>query len=417
MPAFRRSHVRVLLDRLRERPRSIQLIEGPRQTGKTTLVRQALQDCPIQHTYLSLDEWETEVSFGRDRGRYGPHIVAGPRDRRWLTEQWARVRDSADRSRDGWILALDEIQVIPGWSRTVKGLWDADRRDGRALHVVILGSAPLPIQRQLNESLAGRFEAIRVTQWSFGETREAFHQTLEEYLFYGGYPGAIALSKGEDRWRDFVLKTLVRTSIGRDVVSMTNVRKPALLQRLFRLGVAYAGQILSYSKVVGHLAQRGNVATVQKYLDLLEGAGLIAGLPAFSATRQHGRRSSPKLIPLDPAFVTADCGYSFSQALADRTFWGRIVESAVGAHLVKTATSRTNVSYWRRGSAEVDFVLKRGPESIAIEVKSGRQRRSTRGLATFCEKYSGARGLVVGTGGIPLDQFLTLPAEYWFDNP
>ncbi len=306
--------------------------------------------------------------------------------------------------------------MIPQWSRTVKGLWDEDRRAARQLHVVLLGSAPLPIQAQLNESLAGRFETIPVTQWSFGETRKAFRQELDQYLFYGGYPGALALAGSPDRWQDFVRQSLIRTSIGRDVVAMTSVRNPALLQRLFRVGSAYSGQILSYTKLVGHLTQRGNIATVQKYLDLLEVAGLLVGLPAYSKRAQLDRRSSPKLIALDPAFLTVGSGYSFEQAVLDRSFWGRIVESAVGSHLVNTATSRIHVSYWRQKSAEVDFVLKQGPQTIGIEVKSGRQRRSVRGLGSFRARVSDARSLVVGTGGTSLGKFLSLPAAHWFGN-
>ena len=336
---------------------------------------------------------------------------------RELVEVWEAARERADRSRDGFILVLDEIQLLAQWASTVKGLWDADRLEGRSLHVVLLGSAPLRIQAQLDESLAGRFETIPVRQWSLAETREAFGQSVEEYLFFGGYPGAVRLAPTPDRWREFVLRGLVQTSIERDVVSMTRVRKPALLQRVFRVGTRFSGQILSYSKLVGHLSERGNIATVQAYLDLLDRAGLLAALPSYSGNLRLDRRSSPKLVALDPALMTAGFGYSFEEAVADRTAWGRIAESAVGAHLVNTATSRIKVSYWRQGSSEVDYVMTRGPETIGIGVKSGRQRRSVPGLAAFRKRFRAARGLIVGSGGVPLERFLSVPASHWFDMP
>jgi len=341
----------------------------------------------------------------------------GPGGKRWLVEEWSIARRQADRSEDGLVFVLDEIQAISDWSRVVKGLWDADRRHGRRMHVVLLDSAPLPIQSGLNESLAGRFETIPVKQWSFSEVREAFGLSLDQFLFFGGYPAAATLVGTPERWRDFVLRAIVQASIERDVVSLTAVQKPALLQRLFREGAKFSGQILSYRKLVGFLAERGSVVTAQKYLDLLQQAGLLAGLPAFSKSGKLDRRSSPKFIALDPAFITADSGYSFQEARSDRTFWGRIVESAVGSHVLNSASSRLRVSYWRKeDSGEVDFVLQRGPRTIAIEVKSGRRRRSLPGIGAFRKSYPGTGHLVVGPGGTSLDEFLGHPASHWFET-
>ena len=416
MAAFQRAQVATLLSRLAEEPSRIIALFGPRQTGKTTIVRQALGKIERPSRYVAVDEPEAptfrlpppalEAGFAR------PEV----RDTEWLVLTWEKARDAAQRSPTGFVLVLDEIQKIPRWSETVKGLWDADRAAGSLLHVVILGSSPLLMQSGLTESLAGRFEPISVTHWSFPEMAGAFGFDLPAYLYFGGYPGAAALFRDPPRWREYILQALVEPNIERDLLSMTRVDKPALLKRLFEVGAAASGQILSYTKLLGQLQDAGNTTTLSRYIDLLASAGLLAGLPKY-ASRPHRRGSSPKLNVLNTALMTACSGYAFAEARADRTFWGRIVESAAGAHLCNTATPGMGVHYWRDGLHEVDFVLKRGPHLVAIEVKSGPQRTSPRGLAMFAKRFHAQRTLIVGGGGIPLNEFLAAPAARWLEGP
>ncbi len=154
-----------------------------------------------------------------------------------------------------------------------------------------------------------------------------------------------------------------------------------------------------------------------RYLDLLGNAGMVAGLQKYSGSAVSRRASSPKLNVLNTALMTAGSGYSFAEAQADRTFWGRLVESAVGAHLCNTAASDTRVRYWRDGSREVDFVLQRGRKLVAIEVKSTPRRADKRGLDAFMDRFRGSsRSLLVGADGIPLNEFLTEPASTWFQE-
>ena len=224
------------------------------------------------------------------------------------------------------------------------------------------------------------------------------------------------MARDQDRWRDYVLRALVEPNIERDVLSMTRVDKPALLKRLFELGAGASGQILSYTKMLGELRDAGNTTTLARYLELLKGAGLLAGLPKY-ASRPHRRGSIPKLNVLNTALMTAGSGYTFDEAKGDRTFWGRVVESAVGAHLFNTATSDIGLHYWRDSPHEVDFVLQRGPRLVAIEVKSGPRRGTLRGLETFTERFRPQRSLLVGEGGdVPLQEFLAPPAGRWVDE-
>ena len=390
---------------------------GPRQTGKTTIVRQALEQIEQGNRYLSVDEPDS-LRLGIPSAPPAGEAVRLPqvRDTEWLVENWEDARRQAERLGRGFVLVFDEIQKIPNWSDTVKGLWDADRTRECPLHVVILGSAPLLMQSGLNESLAGRFEPVNVTHWSLREMSSAFGFGLSEYLYFGGYPGAARFVRDPDRWRDYVLQALVEPNIERDILAMTRVEKPALLKRLFELGAAYSGQILSYNKMLGQLQDAGNVTTLARYLDLLSSAGLLMGLPKYANQPHRRRGSSPKLNVLNTALMTAGSGYSFEEAVADRTFWGRITESAVGAHLSNTATPDIGLFYWREISSEVDFVLRRGPRLVAIEVKSGlRKTTSTSGMAEFAKRFESVSSLVVGEGGVPLNEFLSVPANEWFE--
>ena len=416
MTPFQRTQVDILSRRLTEAPSRIIAVFGPRQTGKTTIVRQALQEITQDSLYLAVDEPDSPV-FGFEADLTGADTILATqvRNTEWLVRNWETARVQAERSHAGFVLVLDEIQKVPDWSETVKGLWDADRARECSLRVVILGSAPLLLQSGLSESLAGRFEPLQVAHWSFPEMSRAFNFTLDEYVYFGGYPGAAPLVRDQSRWRDYVLQGLVQPNIERDILAMTRVDKPALLRRLFELGAEYSGQILSYNKMLGQLADAGNTTTLARYVDLLASAGLLAGLPNHSNQPHRRRGSSPKLNVLNTALMTAGSGYSFDEARADRTFWGRVVESAVGAHLYNTAASDISLQYWRKGRHEVDFVLQRGPRVVGIGVKSGPQRRDTSGMAEFEKQFSPVRALVVGADGIPLNEFLSEPAEHWFE--
>lgn len=335
----------------------------------------------------------------------------------WIAQQWEAARlATREAGRAGVLLVLDEIQKITGWSETVKRLWDADSADGVPLKVVLLGSAPLLIQRGLTESLAGRFEVIRLPHWSYAEMRAAFGWTLDQFLFYGGYPGAAPLVTEPERWARYVKDALIETTISRDVLLLTRVDKPALLRRLFELGCAYSGQVLSYQKMLGQLQDAGNTTTLSHYLDLLAGAGMVTGLQKFAGGKARQRGSSPKLQVFNTALLAAQSGLTLEQGRADAAFWGRVVESAVGAHLANAAaTGVCELFYWRDRNREVDFVTRAGRTVTAIEVKSGRTREALPGMEAFIAafKAQSPRRLLVGGDGIAVEEFLSKPVEHW----
>ena len=393
---YRRPVYDTILGRAHEPRRFLEVLAGPRQVGKTTLARQVMDAVGVPAHMASADD---------------PAL----RESGWLETQWeiGRLR-ARNGGRAGGLLVMDEIQKIPAWSESVKRLWDEDTAADLPLRVMLLGSAPLLVQKGLTESLAGRFEMIRVSHWSFAEMRDAFGWTLEQYLYFGGYPGAADLISDEERWSRYLLDSLVETTLARDVLLLTRVDKPILLRQLFRLGCERSGDVIPYHRMLGRLADAGNTTTLAHYLQLLAGSGMLSGLPKYgSASRQRG--SSPKLLALNTALMTAGGGHSFEATQADPQLWGRLVETAVGAHLANNAAPG-RICYWRQGSREVDYVVTptvAGGRSLAIEVRSGRSRESQSGLAAFDRIEPGARRLLIGDRGMSLADFLAEPLAAW----
>lgn len=391
-----RPQAKTLAERLLEPRRFIQTVTGPRQVGKSTLVQQVTEALDVPVRYASADE---------------PMLRAAD----WISQQWDAARlEAAKAGKGGALLVLDEIQKIPSWSETVKRLWDEDTRAKRALKVVLLGSAPLLMASGLTESLAGRFESLHLPHWPFAEMREAFGWSLDQYLFHGGYPGAAPLIDAPTRWSRYVADSLIETSIARDVLLLSRVDKPALLRRLFDLACHYSGQVLSYTKMLGQLQDAGNTTTLAHYMDLLAGAGMVRGLPKYAGDIARQRGSSPKLQVLNTALMAATSGLSLAEARADREFWGRLVESAVGAHLANAAAAGDcELYYWRERNHDVDFVVKAGRRLTAIEVKSGRAPLAHAGSAAFAQAFKVHRTLLVGGDGVPVEDFLLGPVLHW----
>jgi hypothetical protein len=270
------------------------------------------------------------------------------------------------------------------------------------------------MQRGLGESLAGRFEMLHVPHWSFAEMHAAFGFDHEQYVYFGGYPGAASLIGDPPRWMRYVLDSLVETTISRDVLLLARVDKPALLRRVFEIGCRYSGQILSYTKMLGQLQDAGNTVTVAHYLDLLAGAGMVTGLQKFAGGAARSRGSSPKLQVLNTALMSAQSGLSPAEARADPEFWGRLVESAVGAHLANAAAAgECELFYWRERNHEVDFVVKAGKRLTAIEVKTARAPQAHPGSAAFAAAFKPQRSLLVGGDGLPVEEFLSRPVAHW----
>ena len=379
MLPYSRPHYSEILSRLNERAERMMIITGPRQSGKSTLILQVLQRVNRPWRYLAADDpTSSQISNAKDflaseSPLVDPTIawLNNPMDSRWLVQQWEKARAQANSSEKGAILVIDEVQKIQNWSEVVKGLWDADRRNLLPLHVVLLGTSPATIRKGTSESLTGRFEIIRLSHWSFEEMSAVFNFTFDQYVYFGGYPGAASLIWDEQRWRDYIRDSLVETNIEQDILAMQRVDKPALLKQLVSVCSVFSGQILSYNKMLRQLQDAGNGTTLARYLDLMTEIGLIAGLSKFANGVRRRNRSSPKLNVFNTAIMSAYSKLSFEDFLADRSFRGRLTESAVGAHLLNSAGGEIDIYYWQHNNFEVDFVLLLGQKIIGIEVKSG----------------------------------------------
>jgi uncharacterized protein len=450
-PRFRRPVTAVIQARLSEPVRHIIYVSGPRQVGKTTAIRQVLETFDQDSVrFLMVDspdddnnapEWSTEISVNQNLIRSPARPYGAIKDTQWLIQVWKEARVSARdwlaspasigelgttaigfKNQRAFTLVFDEIQKIEDWSSVVKGLWDQDRLEGLAMHVVLLGSAPLLMQRGLTESLTGRFEMIRITHWSYIEMRDCFNFSLDQYVFFGAYPGAAQqlLDFDEDRWLGFVLQSLIEPNVKKDVMALARIDKPALLLQLFNLACAYSGQLVSMNKLKGELDDAGNTTTLSHYLELLRETGLIAGLTKYSGQQLRQRSAPPKLNVLNTVFQSAALGKTFVQARADSSIWGHLVESSIGAHLINSASNSVKVHYWRDGNFEVDFVLKKGDQLVAIEVKSGAVKPSSRkGLQEFSQRNGGSpfvKTCLIGQGYIELEDALQRPADDWFDS-
>ena len=369
------------------------VLAGPRQVGKSTLVRQVVQELTIPYS--------VEVADAVD-----------PKDSDWIRRIWEGARTTMTlRGEQERLLVIDEIQKIDNWSEVVKREWDEDTRRHIQLKVVLLGSSRLLLKKGLTESLAGRFELIRLGHWSYHEMHEAFGMTLDQYIYFGGYPGAAPLVEDEKRWRKYIKDSLVAPSIEKDVLMTSTIYKPALMKQLFELGCSYSAEMLSLTKLMGQLQDAGNVTTLAAYLGLLDQCTLLKGLQKYAHDDARKRSSIPKYQVYNNALLTAYKGRSFLTDRTDTKLWGHWVESAIGAHLIGSAEELDyQIFYWRESSLEVDFILVNKGEVTAIEVKSDRRGMNSR-LPAFAKTFHPHRSFVVGTGGVSIEDFLSSDLE------
>jgi predicted AAA+ superfamily ATPase len=393
---FERPYLKSVKTRIEEPRKFIQVILGPRQVGKTTMVIQLLSQLSIPNLYESADAISATNSA-------------------WLMQVWesARLRLKASGATE-FLLVIDEIQKIDNWSEAVKQQWDKDTRENINIKVILLGSSRLLIQKGLTESLAGRFETLYLGHWSYPEMQDAFGWDIQQYVYFGGYPGSATLINDEERWKNYIKDSLIETSISKDILMLTRVDKPALLKRLFELGCFYFGQILSYTKIIGQLQDAGNTTTLANYLKLLSDCGLLGGLDKYAGDIIRKRGSSPKFQVYNNALITAQSNETYEKTIINPELWGRLVESSVGTHLINHSISeRYNLYYWQDGNYEVDFILEKGDKVIGLEVKSG-MKAENEGMSIFAERFHPEKVLLIGTGGVPYDEFLKINPKELF---
>ena len=392
-----RPYYTIVRERLLEPKNKMQVIAGPRQVGKSTLVEQVCQSLELPSFIFNADA-----------------IPADDND--WIRRVWESVRIQVrNQSLSEAILVIDEIQKLKQWSEVVKREWDADIRNKVPIKVLLLGSSRLLLRKGLTESLAGRYELIRMGHWSYPEMRDAFGFTLEQWIYFGGYPGAADYIADMRRWKKYIKDSLVAPAIEKDVIMTSNIYKPTLMKQLFELGCSYSSEQISLTKLLGQLQDAGNVTTLSSYLEVLGQCNLLTGLHKYAFDEARKRQSIPKILTYNNALMTAYRGKGLERDMADPMVWGRWTESAVGAYLLDFAEEQdAHVYYWRDRNDEVDFIVECQGDVVAIEVKSGRRGMNS-GLPEFVRRYHPHRSFVAGTDGIPFATFFQMDLTTLFE--
>lgn len=398
MSQYKKKEYQVLMDRIKEPRRFIQVISGPRQVGKSTMVKQVLNDTDIPHHFVTADG-------------------ISPQNRQWINDVWETVRARKNFGKlDEYLLVIDEVHKIDNWSEAIKSEWDYDTFHDINIKVVLLGSSRLLLKDGLTESLAGRFEIIRMSHWSYSEMHEAFGMNVSQYVYFGGYPGSASYINDEKRWRNYIKDSIISPAITQDILATKTVYKPSLMQQLFSLGCTYSGEEMSLNKILGQLQDAGNVTTLANYLNTLDETRLLKGLQKYAHDNARKYNSVPKLMVYNTALMSALSNTKFKDVFTTPKQWGRWVESAVGSYLLNSAESiGFQVYYWRERNEEVDFIIDYYGKLTAIEVKSG-QRTMNTGLQVFKDKFNPLHAIVVGADAFPLDEFLRMDIEKLLDD-
>lgn len=395
---YQRRHLNILKSRMAEPRRRMQIVMGPRQVGKSTLVGQFTEGISVPFDFFAAD--------GVNRF-----------DSSWIPNKWQQVRMRMDiHSEQEHILIIDEVQKIRGWSEQVKKEWDEDSRSHRNLKVILLGSSRLLLQKGLEESLEGRFETIKMGYWDWQEMHEAFGFSMDEYVYFGGFPGLAPDIQDEDRWRNLMEDSIISPILTRDILEIEEIRNPALLRQVFELACIESAKELSLTKMQGTM-NSGTVPTIKNYLDILNKSMIVQPLQNYSPSRVKEKQSVPKMQVFNNAFRNRFGTFSFDEARVDPAEWGRLVESAVGAHLANRAmTDDYELFYWRNERRqECDYVLRKGQALVAIEVKSGSVDK-TIGFEKFKEQFADkvTAAFIVGPHALPLDDFFIMDQKSLF---
>lgn len=370
-----------LIGRLSEiAPGRIQILTGPRQVGKTTLLLELAERFGDQAVYAAGDD---------------PNAA--------LPGFWERCwADTEDRAKRGTaLLLLDEVHQVSDWAAKLKGNWDRIRRKHIPVHVIATGSSALRVASGSRESLAGRFERLTLSHWSAASLASAFQLSTQDAVLglvrFGSYPGAVELEKTPARWRAYLRDAIIEPAIGRDMLALGTVRRPALLRQVFAVAIGSPAQIISLQKMQGQLQDSGALETVAHYLALLQDAYLIASLEKYAAQAHRRRSAPPKLVTLNNGLLSAMHPDGAPDREREPARFGQWVENAC---LAFAFNQGQQVTYWREEPLEIDGVLEGSWGNWAVEVKTGRfGGQDLRGLLEFCRRYPAFTPLVITAPG------------------
>lgn len=379
-------------------PSRIQLLTGPRQVGKTTLLLELARRLGDRAIYAAGDAPESGIAGFWER-------------------LWGRAEETAAAGRTAVVL-LDEVQHVPGWATRLKGEWDRIRRKRLPIHVAATGSSALRLGAGSGESLAGRFERVTLAHWSAGALADAFGvdsaAAASLVVRTGAYPGAFPLRDDAPRWSAYVRDAILEPALTKDILALAEVRRPALLRQVFAVAASSPAQIVSLQKIQGSLHDSGALETVAHYLHLLEEAFLVAPLEKYAIRPGRRRAAPPKLVTLSNALLAVSDPRGIPDPALEPDRFGAWVENAC---LAFAWNSGQRVTYWREEPIEVDGVIEGSWGRWAVEVKTGRfGAADVRGLAEFTRRHPSFRPLILcDPRDLAMADRLGLPTLPWAD--
>jgi predicted AAA+ superfamily ATPase len=358
-------------------PGRLQLLTGPRQVGKTTLLLELAKENEPMTVYASCDGPEAALPGFWER-------------------LWTQAAEIA-RSQQKALLLLDEVQHVPDWAARLKAEWDRLRRHHTAIHVVATGSSALRVASGSRESLAGRFERLTLAHWTAVALRDTFSfpaaQVPDLFVRFGCYPGAVGLLGDPPRWRAYIRDAIIEPAVGRDVLAIGVIRRPALFRQVFVLCASVPAQIVSLQKLQGQLQDAGALETIAHYLSILEEAYLVTPVEKFSPRPLRRRAAPPKLVTLNNALLAALDPNGAPEASVEPEKYGRWVENACLAYAWNAGQ---RIAYWREEPLEVDGIIEGSWGAWAIEVKTRPfPMEALTGLLEFCRRHPRFRPLVL----------------------
>lgn len=368
-------------------------ISGPRQAGKTTLVKYISENIhPAK--YLNFDD--------------------------------ATILAAAKTNPEGFLevykdnLILDEVQRVPEIFLVIKKIVDNNRKPGK---FILTGSANIFLLPKISESLVGRMEIIKLFPISLSEISESKDNFIEkvisdnfsikssggpkndliEKILSGGFPEVIS-RKDKDRQNAW-FNSYITTLIERDVRDITNIERLTDLPRLLKILASRVGTLLNFAEI----SRSASIpqTTLKRYITLFEALFLIYFVPTWSGNISKRAIKTPKLYFLDTGIAAYLIGFKRDKVLVDAPLWGKLLENFILTELLKQLSwskIEGNIFYYRTASAqEIDFIIeRRDGKLIAIEVKSNNKvdKEDFKHIVSFSEdvKKKFLRGIVFYTG-------------------
>ena len=339
------------------------IVTGPRQSGKTTLLKHMFAG---SHKYVSMDNPDLRLMAIKEPSlffdNYRPPLI------------------------------IDEIQYAPGLLSYIKILVDKDRK--KAGQFILTGSQLFPLMAKVSESLAGRIAVFTLLSFSikeqFGLPAKLSLDALKKRMLTGGFPDVVL---GGNTDPELWFSGYLQTYLERDVRQLRQVGDLTDFQRFLQLAAAFNGQTVNLSSISKDLGTAVN--TVKAWFFVLEASGQIVLIKPFYLNKGKRIIKSPKLYFLDTGLLCYLAGLTSVKQVFKGPMAGQFLETAVLGEIVRGFYNRGRISrvFWYRTSdgSEVDFVVEREGKIMPIEVKLSSQINTAmaKGLLSFCKLFAG----------------------------